>query len=397
VNAVDLVAVLIVLVTIYFGARSGFTAQALALVGFAVGALIVFLIAPFAAAPLESIDPPLRGFIALGGMATIVLLAQAVGSSAGGRVRRRMGRGSLGNVDNAAGALFGLVRGLFLVWLAGGLIALAPLPIVQVEARQSLVLRIMDSQLPSPVVLAAQLGRIIEAAGLPTDVFVGVPPEPAQPVDSPTEQQADRIADAARGSTLRVESIACGRFFTGTAFAVSNDHFVTNAHVVAGSTRVWLSFDGSFDRHAGEVVMFDPELDAALIYVPDIHVTALSMADAIPQRGQVAAGVGFPGGGRQMVIAAAVNRAIDAVGRDIYGNNTVAREVIEMTADVRPGDSGGPLVLPDGTVGGVTFSESRNDPAIGYALNPIAISKDITAVLDSHVSVDTQGCLTDLP
>jgi S1-C subfamily serine protease len=396
-NMIDIIAVVIVLVAIYFGARSGFVAQAFALAGFAVGAVIVFVLAPYAAGPLEGIDPPWRGLIALGGMAAIVLVAQALGSTAGVAIRRRMGRGVFGQADNAAGALFGMVRGIFLVWLAGGLLALAPLPIVQAEARESFVLRAMDTQLPSPVVLAAQLGRIIEAAGLPTDVFVGVPPEPAEPVDSPTQAAAEQMAAVARASTLRVEAIACGRFFTGTAFAVSADHFVTNAHVVAGSTRVWLSFDGSLDRHSAQVVMFDPELDAALIYAPGMDVPALTLASAVPGRGQTAGGIGFPGGGRQQVIAVAVTRTIDAIGRDIYGENTVTREVIEMNADVRPGDSGGPVVLPDGSVGGVTFSESRTDPLIGYALTPTAVAEAIGPRLDSQDGVDTQTCLPELP
>jgi S1-C subfamily serine protease len=139
--------------------------------------------------------------------------------------------------------------------------------------------------------------------------------------------------------------------------------------------------------------MFDPELDAALIYAPGLAVDPLDLADERPERGQVAAAVGFPGGGRQMVIAAAINRTIEALGRDIYGTRTVAREVIEMTADVRPGDSGGPVLLADGSVGGVTFSESRSDGLIGYALTPTAVSESIAGAVNSQVAVSTQSCL----
>ena len=170
-------------------------AQALALVGFAIGALIVFAAAPFAAGPLETIDPPARGLIALAGMATIVLVAQALGSA----VRRRRSAGAWvaacwAMSTTPAARCSAWSRGIFLVWLAGGLIALAPLPVIQAEARQSLVLRVMDTQLPSPVVLAAQLGRVIEAAGLPTDVFVGVPPPRLNRSTGQPQQAAERIA-----------------------------------------------------------------------------------------------------------------------------------------------------------------------------------------------------------
>jgi uncharacterized membrane protein required for colicin V production len=396
-NYVDVLAILLVLVTIFFGARSGFVAQALALAGFIIGVIVVVLLAPVVAGPLADVEPPLRGLLALGAMAFVVLIAQAAGSAAGVAIRRRMGRGLLGGVDNAAGALFGVVRGVFLVWLAGGLIALAPIPGLQTDARQSLMLRALETRFPSPIVMAAELGRLIEAAGLPTDVFVGVPPPPAPPVDGPSQQAANAIAGIARASTLRIEATACGRFYTGTGFAVRPNYLVTNAHVVAGADRVWVALDGSLDRHRATVVHFDPDLDAALVYVPGIDLVPLSLAQTVPARGDHAAAIGFPGGGRQQVIPAAINRTIDALGRDIYARRTISRTVIEMRADVRPGDSGGPVILENGLVGGVTFSQSRDDPQIGYALTPAAVADAIGPSLGSTTAVSTQSCMPTVP
>ena len=92
---------------------------------------------------------------------------------------------------------------------------------------------------------------------LPERVFLLMPYQHAE--DLPAQQEGMRffenMAAAARGSTLRVETVACGRFFTGTAFAVAPGHFLTNAHVVAGSERLWLSFDGSLDRLPGVTVI----------------------------------------------------------------------------------------------------------------------------------------------
>jgi hypothetical protein len=83
-----------------------------------------------------------------------------------------------------------------------------------------------------------------------------------------------------------------------------------------------------------------------------------------------------------------------ALGRDIYGNQIVARSVIEMRADVAPGDSGGPLMLADGTVGGVTFSESRAEPEVGYALSPLDVAADVQRAIDRDTAVDTGACVT---
>jgi S1-C subfamily serine protease len=190
-----------------------------------------------------------------------------------------------------------------------------------------------------------------------------------------------------------VEAIACARFMTGTGFAVGPSHFVTNAHVLAGASRVQLSLDGRFERYEGLVVHFDPDLDVALVYAPILELEPLTLADAAPSRGERAAALGFTGGGSQRVVPAAVNRTLEALGRDIYGRTTVPRSVIELRADVSPGDSGGPVLLADGTVGGVTFSESRDDRAIGYALSPLAVADSIAGSLDRQQAVEAGDCL----
>jgi uncharacterized membrane protein required for colicin V production len=392
-NLVDAIALLVVGVAIYSGWRSGFVIQALALLGFVAGVGIVVLAAPHAADALTDMDPWLRTIVVVGGVAGIVLLLQGIGSSLGNSARRRIGRGLLGSVDMGAGAAFGLVRGVFLVWLMGGLVGVLPIPGIASEARQAVILRALDTRLPSPVVLAAELGRLIESSGLP-EVFVGAPPPTDLPDVGVTDAQAAAIAAPARASTVRVEGVACGNFVTGTGFAVNGDHFVTNAHVVAGTGQLWISFDGSFDRHRARVVMFDPRLDAALLATETpLDVAPLELASEAPDRGQLAAALGFTGGGRQRIIPGVVSRSIEALGRDIYGNAIVARRVIELQADVAPGDSGGPVLLEDGTVGAVTFSESRTNNEIGYALSPTHVSEAIGPFLDSEQPVPTGNCL----
>jgi S1-C subfamily serine protease len=392
VNLVDFVAVLIVGVAVWAGYRSGLAVQALALLGFVAGIALLIAIAPYAADLFGDVDPVLRSLIVLAVIGTVILVGQGVGAEIGAMLRRRMGGGVLTGIDSGAGAVFGVARGIFLVWLIGGLLAVAPIPALATEVRQSLILRALETRLPSPVTLAAELGRIAQAAGLP-DVFAELPGAPAAPVDGPNQRAAEQIAAEARASTLRVEAIGCGRFMSGTSFAVNDDHFVTNAHVVAGADRVWLSFDGALDRHRARIVYFDPDLDVALLQADGLGVTPLELADASPGRGTQAAAIGFTGGGPQRVIPAAVRRSLEALGRDIYGNDTVPREVLEMSADVAPGDSGGPVILDDGSVGGVTFSESRTDPDVGYALSPVAVSEAIAGALRRSDPVSPGACL----
>ena len=64
-----------------------------------------------------------------------------------------------------------------------------------------------------------------------------------------------------------------------------------------------------------------------------------------------------------------------------------------MRLDVAPGDSGGPLLVASGEVGGVTFSESRDNPQIGYALSPVQVAASIADALDSDDPVATGACI----
>jgi len=120
VNLVDVAAVLLVALAIYFGWRSGFIIQLLALVGFLGGIALMVLIAPHAAELVADMDPWLRTVVSIGVVAGIVLLAQGLGSGAGAAVKRRIGPGILTGIDHGLGAAFGLARGVFMVWLIGG-------------------------------------------------------------------------------------------------------------------------------------------------------------------------------------------------------------------------------------------------------------------------------------
>lgn len=389
----DGLAVLLIAVAMVFGWRSGFVIQAFALAGFLVGLGVVVLIAPYLASLVDNFSFFIRAGIVIVAVGAIVLICQAVGSRIGTRIKRRMGHPVVHGLDSGGGAAFGFVRGLFLVWLVGGLLGVVPIAGLSLAARQSLILRALDAKLPSPVVLAAQLGQLVEDAGLP-DIFVGAPPPASDlPAGVPSQAQANALVAGATGSTVRVEATACGQFITGTGFAVNAHHIVTNAHVVAGSDKVWISFDQQLDRTAAQVVFYDPELDIALLYEPDFRLTPLTLADAAPARGVQTAALGFTGGGSLRTIPGVVSRELDAVGRDIYGNNLEERNIIEMREDVAPGDSGGPLIEGGGDVAGVTFSRSQSDPQIGYALTPDAVAKDIAPALLSATPADTQGCI----
>lgn len=391
VNVLDLAVLGLAVFLAFLGWRSGAIPQVLGLAGAAAGVVAVILLAPMAVEMLGELDPPARAFVAFAGAFILVAVSEAIGSSVGSAVRDRLRPGVLGRLDQALGAVFGVMQALVLAWLVGGLLAVAPVPALAKEAQRSVVVRALLEALPPPEEVAADISGLIDASGLPA-VFSGLEPFPAGPVETPSQKAAEQIARAARNSVVRVDAVACQRGFTGTAFSVAPGYFVTNAHVVAGAKTVELTLNADKPAQA-TVVLFDPKLDVAVLRAPGLQLPALELARRAPDRGTSGATLGFSGGRKVTVEPAAVSALITATGRDLYGGTDVERAVVELRAPVEPGNSGGPFVLSNGQVGAVVFAESRTDEAVGYALDPAVVAKRIAAALGKASAVSTGACL----
>jgi len=389
-NLVDLAAIALLVAGLVAGIRSGALPQLGGLAGAIGGGFVAISVAPLVRDQVATLDGPVRALAVLGGLLLAVGVGEALGSTLGRRVGAALGTGILGLLDRVAGGLVGLAQGILIIWLLGGLLAIGPFPTLAAQAQRSTAVRVISAALPPLPEIAADVGGLIDASGLP-QVFVGLEPFPAPPVTTPDALRARRIAAAAIPSTAEISSRACGYELTGTGFVVGPAYLVTNAHVVAGASRTEVTIGGR--RTAASVVVFDPELDVALLYAPAVRATPLRFATAAPARGTEAAALGHPGGGPLAIIPAAVSGAYRAEGRDLYGTATVTRNILELRAVIERGDSGGPVVLADGTVGGVVFAEARSDPSVGYALNPVDVANRIAPGFGRTSPVGTGRCI----
>lgn len=392
-NPLDLIAVILVVMALILGSRSGAIPQIAGLLGAVAGGASVILLLPALAEPLSQVDPGLRPWLVLGGLVAFVGLGESVGAAIGRYLLRGVGSGLLSTADRVGGAALGVLQALLVVWLAGGLLAEGPLPRFAQAAGTSTVVRAISTVLPPPTEFAGELRTWLGDSGLP-DVFVGFEPLPAPPVARPGDAVAEQMAAGSVASTVKVAAATCGLSSLGTGFVVRSDYVATNAHVVAGATEHGIRISTADGRMFDAVpVLFDPDLDVALLHATSLGLRALPMATTDPARGALGATIGYPNGGPLTVLAAAVTERYTATGYDIHGADQVRREILELRAAIDRGDSGGPLILADGTVGGMVFAEARTDPDVGYALTPTAVSAAIARGFGQVAAVDTGECV----
>ena len=389
-NLFDVVVVVLVVVAMIVGFRSGALPQMAGLIGALAGGALTVLALPHLEEPLLSIDPSVRAFVVLAGVLMSVGIGEALGSAIGRWASTVLGQGLFGTVDRTMGAVVGTAQALLVVWLTGGLLAAGPSPTLASQAQTSFVVRSLNGLLPAPTEIATELARLLDDTGLP-DLFVGLEPLPAEPVELPDDPLVRRLADIAIPSTVRVRAATCLSLSSGTGFVVERRYVVTNTHVIAGSRTVRVTLGEQV--YDAIPVLVDPRLDIALLYVPQLDAPVLPLAFSDPQRGAAGATFGFPGGGGLQVEPAAVADAYDAHGRDIYGETRVTRAILELRARIEEGDSGGPLVLADGTVGGVVFAEAKTDEEVGYALTPTQVRLAIAPAIGRTGEVGTGDCI----
>ena len=326
-------------------------------VGFVIGAWVSPLVAGFVGSDLA------KAAVSLGVIVLFGAFGDAVGSFFGLKLRQRTRGTRFRSVDAVGGSAVSAAALVLAIWFLGINLAAGPFPTVAEALHRSRVVRVVDAALPPPPALGTQLGSVLDLLGFP-DVFAGLPPLPAEPVPPPPQGIAARAARDARASVVLITGPACGRILQGTGFVVADDLVLTNAHVIAGSSpRV--EWDGlAFDAVP---VLVDRDLDAAVLRVEDLDAPALRLLPHEVARGTGGAVVGFPHG-RYVELGAAARRALDAVGRDIDGEDEVRRRTYELQATVRPGNSGGPFALPGGRVAGMVFGASVTEDDVSYAL-----------------------------
>jgi S1-C subfamily serine protease len=393
-NGLDIVLLVLLVVVCVRGSRLGGLSQIASYGTAALGLLVGALIAPGIAGMLTDGPGVTLSVLTLTVLLACLLIAQSIGIAIGMRLRSAAADAGAGAADSVIGIAVSAVGLVLTIWLLAAPLSRGPSPELANTLRGSRVIRVIDAALPAPPDVIARVGTYLDRQGFP-EVVSGIRPDVTMaPAPTPQGSTVAAAEAAARRSVVQVESTGCNSISFGSGFVIRRGFVVTNAHVVAGGDTVVVNSRRGADD--ASVVLFDPALDLAVLSVPGLRARPMSWVSEPVDRGVTGATLGFPGGERRLTTKpAAVRQRIRATGRDIYGVDTVTRDVLILADEVSRGDSGGPFVTGDGEVAGVVFAAAVSERNTGYALTAGSVREAVADGVRRNEPVSTGICRFD--
>ena len=169
----------------------------------------------------------------------------------------------------------------------------------------------------------------------------------------------------------------------------SAGYILTNAHVVAGASRVVVTLPDGRSLPAG-VIGAQPERDLAVLRVGQDGLPVAELYAAPPRVGQLVIAIGNPYGLDFTVTAGVVS----ALNRSLpVDRETKLSQLIQTDTSINPGNSGGPLVDVQGRVVGITTAILPFAQGLGFAI-PSGTALDVIGqVTERHRQGISRGTL----
>jgi S1-C subfamily serine protease len=391
----DLILLVVVAAFAVSGYRQGFIVGILSFFGFVGGALLGAEFGPDISRALVG-GQTQQDIIAVVLLVSFAVIGQFVASSIGAAMRSTVTWHSATVLDSVGGSVVSVVSVLLIAWVVGSVLIESPFPVVDTQVNNSLVLQTLDRFMPSPAkTMFSDFRRLLASNSTYADVFSGIGEERILAIPAPDPSVVgDHGVRAASASVVRVQGVAlsCQRSIEGSGFVISPDHILTNAHVVAGVNSHQTVTIGSGQTLPATVVYYDPQVDVAVLYVPNLNLSPLRFAGAA-NPGDSAVVAGFPLDATYLhLVPARIGAIQNAQGPNIYQTSTVTRQIYEIRAVVKSGNSGGPLLSPQGAVDGVVFAAAVGVNDTGFALTAAEVSADATAGEQLTAPVSTGSC-----
>jgi S1-C subfamily serine protease len=383
VSWIDLVIAAVLVLAGLRGYFAGAVLQVIGLAGFFGGFIVGTLVAPSISSRVASATG--RAVLTLIIILVATLLGNIAGSFVGRFARRFLHTVKLGLIDSLVGVAVGVAGALIACWLVAGLLASSGWAPLASGIQQSSILSAMDKVMPPVPSIDTKVQSLLRGTNLP-NIFAAVVAPSLKQYENP-----DRLGPlvTSLGSPSDVVKVlasgTCPNESEGTAFYVTSDEVVTNAHVVAGHTTI------TVDGVSAQVALYDPLHDLAVLRVPQRPETPLRFLRQLPARGTRIEVIGFPLNASRTGAPGYVEGELTAQGRDIYNQALVKRTVLALEVNVQPGNSGSP-VLAGPFVAGILEAKSLSQTSTAYAILDRVIESDL-AKTPATGSVSTQGCL----
>jgi S1-C subfamily serine protease len=393
-DLLDLILVVLAAAFAVAGYRQGFIVGVLSCIGFLAGAAVGASFSPSVATVLVH-GPSQQALVAIILVFIAAMVGQLLASLLGVVARSRVTWRPVAMVDALGGAAVSVVSVLLIAWFIGSAVVNAPFPAVATQVRYSEVLRgVNDFMPPVALTMFSDFRHLLDKSPY-TQVFGALGINGSANVPPPDNKVlAWPAVTKDRNSIVKIVGEArttCNRSLEGSGFVISPQHVLTNAHVVAGMTNGPYVGSGFGNGLPAKVVLFDWNIDVAILYVPGLHAPPLHFAGQAA-RGSGAVVAGYPENGGFLAVAARVGSQWSASGPNIYQSGSVTRAIYAVRAMVAPGNSGGPLLAKNGKVYGVIFAASTTARDTGFALTAGLIRADVRAGSHATASVSTRGC-----
>ncbi len=394
-DLLDLILLALIAAFAVAGYRQGFIIGVLSLAGFVLGVAGGAFIAPGVSRAVAR-SQQWQAFVAILVVFAVAVIGMLIASGLGVAIRSRLSGRPATVIDSLGGAVVNIAAVLIVAWLIGSFLVNTQFPAISRQVGNSAVLRTVDAVMPrSALYLPVFPGlRSLLSNGLYSQVFsaIGAEDSLSLAAGNPAVLRAPEVARDEQ-SIVKITGVAreCSQKIEGSGFVIAWQHVLTNAHVVAGVNASLNVYPPGGQKLPAQVVLYDPERDLAVLYVPGLSAPPLKLAGPAAN-GTSAAVVGYPENEPLTKVPARIGLSIMASGPNIYATQNVTRQIYPIKAKIRPGNSGGPLLARDGQVYGVVFAASTEYSDIGYALTSLEVRSDVLAGSQDTTAVSTQGC-----
>lgn len=389
-NVIDVLIMLFFLSALVRGIEHGLMQQICSTAGLILGILFGVLVQGKIIHLAD--DPASKALLVLITILTAIAIFGTLGDYLGGLLKSRVEQAkikALAFIDKGAGSIIAGATLLLAVWLGAAIFNSVPMPWLERQLKNSVIVAELNKTLPPAPDIVAKLGHLIDPNSFP-NVFTGLEPRIDTSKPLPSIGELDEAVQKTRASVVKIEGKGCGGISQGSGFVADTNLVITNAHVVAGVEQPYI-LDGN-GRHPAEVLWFDPELDMSVLRTSGLKGAPLPLRADLTASGAPAAVLGYPGGGDFSAHPAVVVDSFKAIGRDIYNQSKTSREVYSLKADIRPGNSGGPLIDKTGNVIGLIFAESTTYDDVGYALTMARVVEGLEQAKNRGTTTLTGSC-----